>query len=84
MDAWAICQAGTKQRMKCHAKKQHGPSVRLVLSRGYSVILVDLGRLELGNPEYQAKHSTTESDSQNFILSSADEIGVKEKSKYIQ
>ena len=61
-------QAGTKQRIWCH-------------SGGCRTGI--LGRLEPTNSEYQAKHSTTESDSQN--VSSADEIGVKEKStKYIQ
>ena len=63
-------QAGTKQRIKCH-------------SRGCTTGI--LGKLKPVNPEYQAKHSTTESDSQNFIVSSEDEIGVKENStKYIQ
>ena len=58
---WASGQAGTKQRILCHS---HG------CRKGI------LGKLEPANPEYQAKYSTTESDSQNLKVSSADEIGV--------
>ena len=44
-----------------------------------------LGRLEPSNPEIKPSTLPLSQDSQNFTVSSADEISVKEKStKYIQ